>query len=280
MTDQELRQAARYDEKAAGYARYWAPVLAPSTTAVLERLDGVVQAGAGSVIDIGVGTGNLALAALERWPGVRVTGIDASSEMIEAARVLAGDLPDGAGERFEARASFAAELPFEDGVFDAGMSSFVLQLVPSRPKALREIRRVLRPGGTFSYVSWLTDRTPFAPDRVFDALLVETGFEEESLEDARPGDIPSVAVAAAELRRAGFRAVAAEGALLSHAFTVASYLEFLTEYDEVSLFEDEMTRSERRRFLITLRERLMALSDDDLVFRAPIVYASGIRSDG
>jgi hypothetical protein len=68
--------------------------------------------------------------------------------------------------------------------------------------------------------------------------------------------------------------------MLSHAFTVASYLEFLTEYDEVSLFEDEMTRAERRRFLIALRERLMALSEDDLVFRAPIVYASGIRSDG
>jgi SAM-dependent methyltransferase len=280
MTDEELRQAARYDEKAAGYARYWAPVLAPSTTAVLERLDAVIDAGARSVIDIGVGTGNLALAALARWPGVRVTGIDASSEMVGAARVLAGDLPAGIGERFEARVAFAAELPFEDASFDVAMSSFVLQLVPSRPKALREIRRVLRPGGTFSYVSWLTDRSPFAPDRVFDALLVESGFEEESGEDARPGDIPSVQVAAAEMRRAGFRAVAADGAMLSHAFTVDSYLAFLTEYDEVSLFEDEMTRSERRRFLITLRERLMGLPEDDLVFRAPIVYASGIRSDG
>jgi hypothetical protein len=129
-------------------------------------------------------------------------------------------------------------------------------------------------------VSWLTDRTPFAPDRIFDALLVESGFEEESGEDARPGDIPSVRVAAAEMRRAGFRAVAADGAMLSHAFTVDSYLAFLTEYDEVSLFEDEMTRAERRRFLITLRERLMGLPEDDLVFRAPIVYASGIRSDG
>lgn len=280
MSDEEARQAARYDAMAAGYAQYWAPVLAPSTMAVLERLDPVVTAGAGSVIDIGVGTGNLALAALARWPAVRVTGIDASSEMVGAARVLAGDLPDGAGDRFEAGVAYAAELPFEDGAFDAAMSSFVLQLVPSRPKALREVRRVLRPGGTFSYVSWLTDRTPFPPDRIFDALLVESGFEEESGSDPRPGDIPSVAVAAAELRRAGFRSVAADGAMLGHAFTVASYLAFLTEYDEVSLFEDEMTRTERRRFLSTLRERLMALPADDLVFRAPIVHASGIRSDG
>jgi ubiquinone/menaquinone biosynthesis C-methylase UbiE len=280
MSDEEARQAARYDAMAAGYAQYWAPVLAPSASRLLERLDPVVADGARSIIDIGVGTGNLALPALARWPAARVTGIDASSEMVGAARVLAGDLADGASDRFEARVAFAADLPFEEASFDVAMSSFVLQLVPSRPKALREIRRVLRPGGTFSYVSWLTDRTPFAPDRIFDALLVESGFEEESGEDARPGDIPSVQVAAAEMRRAGFRAVAADGAMLSHAFTVDSYLAFLTEYDEVSLFEDEMTRAERRRFLITLRERLMALSEDDLVFRAPIVYASGIRSDG
>ena len=41
-----------------------------------------------------------------------------------------------------------------------------------------------------------------------------------------------------------------------------------------------MPRRERQRFLATLRERLMRLSDDDLTFRAPIVYATGIRSDG
>jgi len=280
MTDEQIRQAARYDEKASGYAEYWAPVLAPSATALLDRLDRVVADGARSIIDIGVGTGNLALSALKRWPTVQLTGIDASSEMVGAARVLASDLPAGAGERFEGRVAFAADLPFDEAAFDVAMSSFVLQLVQSRPKALREVRRVLRPGGTLSYVSWLTDRTPFAPDRVFDALLVESGFEEEAGEDPRPGDIPSVAVAAAELRRAGFRAVAAEAAMLSHAFTVASYVAFMTEYDEVSLFEDEMTRAERRRFLITLRERLMTLPEDALVFRAPIVYASGIRSDG
>jgi SAM-dependent methyltransferase len=280
MSDEEERQAARYDAKAAGYAQYWAPVLAPSASALLDRLDPVVAGGARGILDVGVGTGNLALAALTRWPAVRVTGIDASSEMVGAARVLAGDLPAGAGDRFEGRVAFAADLPFPDASFDFAMSSFVLQLVPSRAKALREIRRVLRPGGTFGYVSWLTDRTPFAPDRVFDALLVESGFEEEAGDDPRPGDIPSVATAAAELRRAGFRSVTADGAMLSHPFTVASYIEFMTEYDEVSLFEDEMTRGERRRFLVTLRERLMTLSDEDLVFRAPIVYASGLRSDG
>ena len=70
----------------------------------------------------------------------------------------------------------------------------------------------------------------------------------------------------------------ASRALLDHAFTVESYIAFLTEFDEVSLF-DEMDRRDRRRFLALLRERLMALDPDQLHFKAGIVYASGVRSD-
>jgi hypothetical protein len=73
--------------------------------------------------------------------------------------------------------------------------------------------------------------------------------------------------------------VTAEGALLEHPFTVESYVAFLVEFDEESLF-DEMPRSQRRRFLVRLREGLMRLRPDELVFRAPIVYALGRRSDG
>lgn len=280
MTDEGERQAARYDAMAAGYAQWWAPVLEPSARALLERLDPVVASGVTAIIDIGVGTGNLALPAVERWPDVHVSGIDASGEMLEAALALAAALPEAARDRFDGQVAFAADLPYDDATFDLAMSSFVLQLVPSRPKALREIRRVLRPGGTLGYVTWLTDRSAFAPDRLFDALLVEFGFDEADEGDGRNDDIPSVATAAAELRRAGFRAVAADQGELRHAFTVASFIGFLTEFDEVSLFADDMTRTERRRFLARLREGLMALPDDALAFRAPIVFASGIRSDG
>ena len=44
--------------------------------------------------------------------------------------------------------------------------------------ALREVRRVLRPGGTLAYVTWLRRTTaPFAPDRIFDEVLDEFGFD-------------------------------------------------------------------------------------------------------
>jgi SAM-dependent methyltransferase len=268
-------QGERYDRIAAGYERWWAPVLAPSAVALLDRLDGVVSAGARDVIDVGVGTGNLSIAALRRWPAVRVTGIDASREMIGAVEGLVEERLPAARERFHGHVAFAEELPFDEGSFDAAMSSFVLQLVTSRARALREIRRVLRPGSLFAYVTWLVDERAFAPDRIFDAMLEEYGFDNDE-DPNRKGDIPSVERAAAEMRRAGFREVAATHAMLVYPFTVDGYISFLTDFDEESLFE-EMRRDERRRFLARFREQLMALDPDEMTFRVPIVYAQGRR---
>ena len=266
----------RYDRIAAGYERWWAPVLAPSAVALLDRFESVVQAGGCDLVDVGVGTGNLAIPALRRWPEVRISAIDASREMIEAANALVEERAPAARDRFEGHVAFAADLPFDDGSFDAAMSSFVLQLVPNRAKVLREVRRVLRPGGLFAYVTWLADARVFAPDRVFDGLLEEFGFDNDP-DPNRNGDIPSVGRAAAELQRAGFRDVAATPATLAYTFTVDGYISFLTEFDEESLFE-EMRREERRRFLARFRERLMALQPEEMTFRVPIVYAEGRRS--
>ena len=282
MTDERVR----YDRMAAGYGRWWAPVLAPSALALLDRLDPVLSSpgvagghvASARIVDIGTGTGNLALAALGRWPNVWVTGIDASREMLGALEAAMEARPADERSRFDGHVAFAAELPFPDSSFDVAMSSFVLQLVPNRARALREIRRVLRPGGTLGYVTWLVDKTVFAPDRIFDGLLAEFGYDEEEGHD-RCGDVPSVPTGAAELRRAGFRDVTATLGRLEHAYTVASYMAFMVEFDEESLF-DEMGRAERRRFLARLREGLMSVPSDELVFRAPIVYATGRRSDG
>lgn len=263
---------------AAGYARWWAPVLAPSALGLLDRLDPVLSSPGVEVVDIGTGTGNLALAALGRWPAARVTGIDASREMLGALEAAVEERPAHERSRFTGHVAFAAELPFPGASFDVAMSSFVLQLVPNRAQALREIRRVLRPGGTLGYVTWLADKTGFAPDRIFDGLLAEFGYDEEEGHD-RCGDVPSVPTGAAELRRAGFRDVAATLGHLEHIYTVESYMAFMVEFDEESMF-DEMGRAERRRFLARLREGLMSVPSDDLVFRAPIVYATGRRSDG
>jgi ubiquinone/menaquinone biosynthesis C-methylase UbiE len=270
-------QAERYDRLAEGYATWWAPVLAPGVERLLDRVAAHVDAGATRVLDIGTGTGQLAIAALRRWPSISVDGVDASSGMRAMADVLAGQALGQDARRLRTEVAFADALPYTDATFDLALSSFVFQLVPNRARALREARRVVRPGGTLAYVSWLRDDRAFEPDRIFDDVLDEFDIEPGET-DGRCGDLPSVERAAAELRRAGFADATADGELLEHTFTVDSYLAFLTEFDEESLF-DELDRDVRRRMLRTLRERLARLEPDQLTMRFPIVFARGRRSD-
>jgi SAM-dependent methyltransferase len=272
MTD----HSERYDRIAAGYARWWAPVLAPQVSALL---DGIAPAIVGTqrLVDVGTGTGQLALEALTRWPGVSVLGIDPSAGMCAVADAEADRrLPAAERARFRSSVASADAMPFADGAFDVALSSFVLQLVPNRARALREVRRVLRPDGLFAYVSWLEDARVFLPDEAFDDALDEVGIGARG-DDGRSGDLPSVERAGGELRHAGFADVEAHAGMLEHRFTVDGYIAFLSEFDEETLIAD-LEPDERERLLGTLRARLDAFSPGQMTMRFPVVFASGRRS--
>jgi SAM-dependent methyltransferase len=282
MTD----QADRYDRIADGYARWWAPFLVPAALDLLERLGPMLSAGPARILDVGTGTGTLGLGAVERWPQVTVDGIDASTEMAAAAEAQRDRrLKPDDGARFRVTVAPADELPFPDATFDAAISSFVLQLVPNRHRALREIRRTLRPGAPLAIVMWLRDTTIWRPDEIVDELLDEFGIESPDDDDATdppddrtdPGDPVSVTALVSELRRAGFSSVEGEATTLEIGFDAEGYIGFLTEFDEPALF-DSLEPETRDLALATLRERLEALDPAELSMSAPIVHATGRRS--
>lgn len=271
MTDQQTR----YDRIARGYARWWAPVLAPTAVRVLD-LVGPALNGGGRLLDVGTGTATLPMAAVRRWPRVEVTGIDASSGMVEAAMAEADrHLAADQRRRFSAVTSFADRLPFPDGSFDAAVSSFVLQLVPSKIAVLRDVHRVLRPGATFAHATWLVGDRFFAPDAAVDAALDLGGFGERA-PDRRTGDYASVKAAVAGLRRAGFHDVRGEELELVHRFDPVSFQGFIEEFDEEDTFA-EMDRSTRRRVSEDLRRRLEQLPAANFDLRLPVVIAAGTR---
>ena len=91
------------------------------------------------LLDVGCGTGSLMRQAFER--GFDVTGIDASSGMLERARELLG--ADGP----ESLLASATELPFRDDSFDTAIASGSLVHIPEIAQAASEMLRVVKSGG-------------------------------------------------------------------------------------------------------------------------------------
>jgi SAM-dependent methyltransferase len=270
----------RYDRAAQRYGIWWAPVLEASALRVLDRVADAWPADRqpGAILDLGTGTGTLALDAARRWPAAAVTGIDASRGMIVAARErVREDLPASDAVRISFDIGDAGHLAYPDEAFDLVVSSFVLQLVQNRLAVLREANRVLRPGGVLAFVTWMVADGRFAPDEAFFDVLDELNVPDgDEAEEACSGDFVSARAATLQLRRAGFGDVAARQEWLDHAFEPARYPDFLEEYGEYELFRS-LPWTLRRRVRRRTRERLAALPATAFRWRAPLVTAIARR---
>jgi ubiquinone/menaquinone biosynthesis C-methylase UbiE len=275
VTDQE----ARYDRIAEGYATWWSPVHRQATLRLLDDIAGDMDAGARRLLDVGCGTGALAAAAVTRWPDVEVDAIDASVGMLQVAERTRAGLPETARARLRLHHAHADHLGLGAGDTDVVVTAFVLQLVPSPFRALREIHRVLRPGGRLSCVTWLRAEIPFAADEVFDDALTALNLPGRAIsaggrdEPATPDDV------VARLRRAGYADARARADVLVHQFTPEGFLEFLARFDEEDLFAS-LSPAERERLRTATLDRLRALPPEGLRLELPIAYATARRPPG
>jgi ubiquinone/menaquinone biosynthesis C-methylase UbiE len=99
-------------------------------------------------LDIGCGTGAFAELILEHNAPAAVSGIDPSEGQIAYARQrpLAG--------RIDYRRGDAMSMPYGDDAFDLAVMALVVQYIPDPAKAMSEIVRVIRPGGTVAAYTW------------------------------------------------------------------------------------------------------------------------------
>lgn len=143
-TLQPDQDAARWDRHAAAYEAVFESLtdsFASHALDLLEPLDGA------RLLDLAAGAGGAALQAAAR--GAHVTGFDASAAMV--TRILArGTGLAIAAEQVDAR----LPLPRPDASFDAALSCFGVVILPDPVPALRELHRVLRPGGRLAVVTW------------------------------------------------------------------------------------------------------------------------------
>lgn len=137
---------SRSFDRAAGYYDQTRPLPEPVAREGIQSLLNIVGEGA-RLLEVGAGTGRISIPLLER--GVDLIGCDLSSKMLRrlqeksaSARIVRAD---------------ALSLPFPTATFDFVMTVHVLHLVAGWQTALREFRRVLKPGGAYLNVkTWAT----------------------------------------------------------------------------------------------------------------------------
>lgn len=143
------------------YELYMVPrMLLPMAQRLLE---GVPLRAGQRVLDVACGTGIVArLAAQGVAPSGTVAGVDLNEEMLAVARARAAE----AGLRIDWKQGDVAALPFADAAFDVVLCQQGLQFFPDKSGALREMRRVIAPGGMLAL-------SVFGPANRFNAALAE-----------------------------------------------------------------------------------------------------------
>lgn len=161
----------------------WSRILAPRFIAFTGVASG------DRVLDVGCGTGNLSFALAESPRIGAVVGVDFSSAYVDYARSRSND------PRIAFHQGDACALAFADGSFDHAFSMLVLQFIPQPELAVREMRRVTRPGGTVAAATW-DARGGFVAYRLFfdTAAAIEPGAMERrkrmyTRPMSRPGEL-------------------------------------------------------------------------------------------
>ena len=113
------------------------------------------------VLDVASGTAAVAIELVRASADRAVVGVDQSPEMLAAGRERVTDA--ALSERIDLREARAEDLPFADGEFDAVSFTYLLRYVDNVPATLRELARVVRPGGTVAMLEFGLPRGAWRP---------------------------------------------------------------------------------------------------------------------
>ena len=182
-----------------GYAELVAPVLANYARDAIML---AAPARDARVLDVAAGPGTLSLIAAPRV--AHVSALDFSSAMIERLR---RDAAAQGHANVDAQVGDGQALPYRDGEFDVAFSMFGLIFFPDRGKGLRQLHRVLRPGGRVVIGSW----APFEPTSALVMLFAALQVALPELALTAPVlPLGDPAAMHDELESAGFRCVRVE----------------------------------------------------------------------
>lgn len=236
-----------------GYELYmgrWSRLVVPGYAAFAGVRDGE------RVLDVGTGTGSVASTLAAHLPSSEIVGVDQSAAFIAYATKNA----KSARVRFES--GDAQALRFGDASFDQTMSLLVINFIPDHEKAILEMRRVTRVGGTVSACVWdygdgMESLRIFWDEavRLNPAALPK---HERNMKLSRRGELGAL------WRRAGLRDVSEEALVIDQAFS--SFRDywgpFVTGTGPGGAYVVSLSDERRRQLELRLRGRLLGGRQD------------------
>lgn len=226
------------------------------------------------VLDIAAGTGDQSLlAARIVGPGGSILATDISADMLTIAARVAQQ--EGL-TTISTRVMDAQELDLEDNAFDAVICRLGLMLLPRRERALREIHRVLKPGGKLAALVWSTPE--HNPLWSLPLAIVEPHAREASSHLPNPFALSDPTVFERELTEAGFHEVST--CVLPFESHYASLEAFM--HSTGSRLTDrvlgQLSQQERQHLLAEVRQAVSQFEEaDGLVAPAELLLGVGSK---
>jgi ubiquinone/menaquinone biosynthesis C-methylase UbiE len=259
------RLAAIYSSQAQGYADCWGPVIRPLGQRLLQALP---WDGARRVVDLGTGAGTHLPEIRRLARGACVVGVDRSAGMLDLGRQhgLPLVLMDG------------VELAFRNRSIDVAVMAFVLFHLDDPVVAMREVCRVLHPGGAVGTVTWPED-PEIEASRVWEAELDAHGARDPVAPRPRRDGLLNTPEKMTDLFSAtGFDTLKVWVERFEHHWGL----------DELSLMHMTLGRSKRKleslaanvraAFLAHIHDRLLGLPPEAFIYRAAVMCGVACRT--
>ena len=259
MSASNLGQDAMFSE-ARAYERFmgrWSRDLAPLFVRFAAVRDG------DTLLDVGSGTGALAAALAAAAPSGRVVGIDPTASYVALAQAS----QEGVRVRFQV--GDAQQMDFADGTFDRTLSLLVVNFIPDANRAVDEMKRVTRRGGTVAAAVWDYGEGMEMLRVFWDEAIAMTpasdSRDERYMPFCRRGELTAL------WRQHGLLDVVEEGLTIETRFTsFADYWEpFLGRQGPAGAYVAALSERERNQLEERLRKRLLGEGPD----RAFVLHA-------